>query len=300
MKKYQSVIFILLFALGFITCKKSDTNFTPITELAVGSYIRSVSFGTTRFNSASPTLGADKVSIVVKGVGEPIDKIISYVSTSNNSLDKTTWKKIIETTVTDNDNITIAFTGSQFASALGVATSGLAPGTSFVIYNEILTKSGKIYNINNINGDAEAAAAYAMVFRYNVSVVCPFTGNMTGTYKVIADPNWQDWSPGDLVQVTDGPAANQINISKVYPNPALGSVGSKPLVVDVDPASGAATIPTGSATAFWGNYGSYVAYTGAGSSGFVFSCTGRINLKIHIVVTVFGDQGFNTLILQKQ
>jgi len=299
MKKYQSIIFLLLFALGFVTCKKDDSNFTPISQLEIGSYIRLISTVNTRFNSASPTLGTDKVTIVVKGVGEDISKIISYVSTKNNSTDKTTWKKIAETTVTDTGNITIAFTGSQFASALGLSPSALAPGTSYTIYNELITKSGKTFNINNTSTDFEAAAAYAMAFRYNVSVVCPFTGKAAGKYTVISDAVWRDWSAGSTVEVTDGPGPNQINLSKVYPNPAFG-VSKGPLAVDVDPATGAATIKSGQLFATYIDTPPYDVSTGTGSTGFVFSCTGRINLRIRFIATVYGDQGFIPIVLQKQ
>ena len=82
-----------------------------------------------------------------------------------------------------------------------------------------------------------------MVPTWAAIIVCPFTGSMAGNYRVIQD-DWVDWSPGDIVQVTDGPGANQVNISKVWPNPANGSAVS-PFVVSVDPATGAATIPSG-------------------------------------------------------
>lgn len=299
MKQYKLIILAVLLSFCFMSCKKTTTDQVMSSDqLGIGSYLWLDSAGSLNLNYAA--ISTSVSNIYVHGVGEPISKIISYVSNSNNSINKSTWKKIKETTPTDN-KATISVSGTELAAALGVTPSALSPGVQYTIFNEVVTTSGKVYNINNTNSEFESAPDYHVAFRFTISIVCPFvSGTMTGTYKVIADPNWQDWSPGDLVQVTEGPGANQVNISKVYPNPAYGSVGPTPLVVDVDPATGAASIKTGSATNYWGNYGSYVTYAGSGSSGFVFSCTGRISLKIHIIATVYGDQGYSTLILQKQ
>ncbi len=116
---------------------------------------------------------------------------------------------------------------------------------------------------------------------------------IAGKYTVVQD-DWVDWSPGDEVDVLDGAVANTINISKVWPNPAYGSVVN-PLTITVNPATGAATIPSG---LVWGDYGS-LASTGAGSSGFAFSCTGLITMSIRIV---YGGSDFGSykLILQKK
>ncbi|MFN2440678.1 MAG: hypothetical protein ABR503_15855, partial [Chitinophagaceae bacterium] len=91
--------------------------------------------------------------------------------------------------------------------------------------------------------------------------------------------------------------ANQINLSQVWPNPAFATVVT-PLTITVNPTSGAATIPVG---VTFGNYSAgYQGVTAAGSTGFVFSCTQQINIRVRISAPPFGDQGFNQLILQKQ
>ena len=69
-----------------------------------------------------------------------------------------------------------------------------------------------------------------------------------------------------------------------------------PLVVNINPATGAATVPSG---VVFGDYG-YLASTLTGSSGYVFSCTGQILLSIHVTATGYGDQGNLKLILKKQ
>jgi hypothetical protein len=119
---------------------------------------------------------------------------------------------------------------------------------------------------------------------------------MTGNYKVLQD-DWADWSVGDVVQVTDGPAANQINLSKVWPNPAYGSIVN-PLLVNVAPANGVAKVPL----VTFGAYSPLTTAQGANGSdvaGYVFSCTGFITLSMKVVYNG-SNQGNLKLVLQKQ
>ena len=91
--------------------------------------------------------------------------------------------------------------------------------------------------------------------------------------------DWADWSVGDIVSVNDGPGANQINISDVWPNPAYGDK-KDPLIINVDPATGTAKLATNNVV--FADYGQLTsAYIpSSGTNGYVFSCTGYIGLKI--------------------
>ncbi|MBS1609774.1 MAG: hypothetical protein JSS70_13640 [Bacteroidetes bacterium] len=131
-----------------------------------------------------------------------------------------------------------------------------------------------------------------MALNWDATAVCAYTGSAAGTYKVIQD-DWQDRTPGDLVTVTDA-GNNQIDLSAVWPNPAYGT-SINPLLVDIDPETGAATVPN----VEFGDYGTYIASSLSGS-GFVFSCTGTITLTIEIDASGYGNQGAKKLILQKQ
>lgn len=296
MKMYKLILVALLFSLGFISCKKDNTTGQILSpdQLIIGSYLQLDTVSNLNFNFAQ--IATSAVSIRVRGVGEKVANIISYVST-NNSTDKATWKKIKETVPTNN-SATISVTGAELAAALGIAPTAIVPGSQFVIYNEIVTESGKVYNINNTGGGFESAPDFKMAFRFTTSIVCPFTGNIKGLYTIIAD-QWQDWNPGDIVSVEDGPGANQVNLSKVYPNPNFGSIIAPGLIIDVNPATGAASSKVG---VKWADYGGgFIAETGpAGVTGFIFSCTGRINIRVNIIAAGFGNYGNLSLILQKR
>ncbi|MEO5782659.1 MAG: hypothetical protein ABIQ07_05270 [Ginsengibacter sp.] len=267
MRKYQSVILFFLLAIGVVACKKSDSNFVAPETLQIGAYIRLDSTINTKLSPTVP------VSIMVSGVGEPLTKIISYVSTDGTA-DKTKWKKIVETAVANN-KATITFTNSQLATALGVPPSTIAPGSSYTIYNELYTTSGKTYSIINTSSSFEPEAAYNMALRFSISVVCAFDPvGFPGNFQILED-GWADFSVGDIVQVTAA-TANSITML-VYPAPSAGS-NRKPIVVDVDPATGAATVKA----QVYGDYsGEKITAKTSGSSNFVFSCVGTITLTLN-------------------
>ncbi len=123
------------------------------------------------------------------------------------------------------------------------------------------------------------------------TAVCAFDAAETaGTYKVVQD-DWVDYYPDEIITVTADATSNQVSFLS-YPSTAAGGQNQKNTIVDVDPATGAATIAKQST----GDYsGTSAAVEG---SGFVFSCTGVINLTMTVYYggTPYGG---NKLILQK-
>ena len=295
----KTIKYFCLFALVILfSCKKSgvQNSLADVSNLGVGSYITLTKAGNKNlvYNNATST-----ASITVDKYGGDVDKIILYVVVGENS-DPASWKKVKTVPFTGPGTV-LSASSQEIVTALGIALPALNPGTTLSFYNQVITKDGRKFDISNTIGALEGNSNYNAVLRWKAVVICPFTGSMAGTYTVISDKNWADWNSGDLVQVTDGPGANQVNLSQVWPRSAFGATVSPGLLIDVDPATGAATSKTGVA---WGSYSGnppFTASTGSGSSGYIFSCTGRIDLRIHIVATApYGDQQFNELILQKQ
>lgn len=289
MKKIFSIVasVSLLFLAG---CKKGDIN-GAFTSQSTGSYVTKVAVGNKIINYAN--LAGAKVDVTVREYGNPVDKIKVYVSKGSASTDKSSWKSVKEVPYSGDTKLEV--TATEIAAALGIPVAGLETGATYTLYNQVIGKDGQVHDITNMNSTMYGSPNYNSLMTWDATVICPFTGNMAGTYKVISD-DWVDWSPGDLVQVTDGPGANQVNLSQVWPNPIYGSVVN-PLVANVDPASGTVTLPVG---VIWGNYGSYTTVTGTGSSGYIFSCTGEIKIRARISAPPFGDQGFFNLVLKKQ
>lgn len=297
MKKFLIIIFTVCAAFTALnSCKKTTGNINPLTDiknLAVGSYLVQDSMISANLNTSSST---SKIGIVVHQypAGETVDHILIYAILGT-STDTLQWKLVKSVPYTAGATAALSVTTAELATAFGAPASSFTPGSLFTFFPRAVTKSGKTYDINNAGdnggGGLITGPAYKSAFSFTAYVVCPFTGGMTGTYKVIRD-DWQDWVPGDMVQVTDGPAANQINLSQVWPNVAYGNV-IKPLLVNIDPSSGAVSIPKV-------DFGAYPTTASVYSgTGYVFSCTGFITLSTDFY---YGgaSQGQTKLILQKQ
>ncbi|MEO6315778.1 MAG: hypothetical protein ABIU63_01935 [Chitinophagaceae bacterium] len=303
MKKILIILVAVCVAFAaFNSCKKTGGNLNPLADvknLGLGTYLVIDSTVNANLNALS---GTSTVGVIVHQYpsGETVDHILLY-ATLGTSTDTLQWKLVKSVPYTAGGKATLSATTSELATAFGVPASSFTPGSIFTFFPKAVTTSGKTFDINNAGdnggGGLVTGPAYFSGFSFTVYVVCPFTGNMAGSYKVIRD-DWADWAAGAIVQITDGPGANQINLSKIYPG---GGTVVTPLLVNVDPASGTATIPK----VVYGFYSTATQYSGegagaGGNAGYVFSCTGFITLSIAHTDNGGGDYGANKLILQKQ
>ena len=128
---------------GLAACKKSTDLILSPDQLAVGSYLIEDSQGNdTLFLNSQST----PVVFSVHAYGEQVDKVTVYVST-NNSIDKTTWKKVKEFPVDATQKVTLSVTPAQIAAALGTP---IPNGAAYTLYNEATTKSGATYSLANM------------------------------------------------------------------------------------------------------------------------------------------------------
>lgn len=300
MKKIlNNILVAVAFMVIATSCQKEglalEKPFVDINFFGNGAYITLNSSVNVNLNYAA--IASSKVSVKIDpyvskdGKGSPIKQVKLFVVKGSNA-DPKAWKLV--KTFDVNGTTEVGATGAEIATAIGTPAATLfAPGQFYTFYNQVITADGKTFDLSNTLGALENASGYNACFRWTAYVVCPFTGNMAGKYKVIAD-GWEDWGIGDIVTVADGPGANQIDLSAVYPG---GGYVKNKLVVNINAATGSASVPRV-------DYGSYspagAVYSAAASNaGYVFSCTGYIGLKIeHFYGT--SSYGFYNLTLQKQ
>jgi len=296
MKKLLYILTVISTLIAVNACKKKGGDINPLSDrshLGLGTYItldKNINLNLDYSQVATSTVG---IEVSQYPNGQEVDRIEVF-ATENASYDTAEWH-LVKSVPYTGAATQLTVSGTELASALGVAPTDLQPGAAYTFYTRTFTKEGYSFDVNttgdNGGGGLVTGPYYNAAFSFTAYIVCPFTGSMAGTYKVIRD-DWQDWVPDDLVQVTDGPGANQINLSQVWPNVAYGTVVN-PLIVDIDPASGTATVPE----VVFGHYSADYTAVGAGDggvAGYVFSCTGYITLNINIS----GDP--YKLILQKQ
>lgn len=113
---------------------------------------------------------------------------------------------------------------------------------------------------------------YNLKLTWNAVVVCPFVpAEATGTYTITKD-TW-DGSAGEQVTVTGAAGKATIDIMFPYAAPP----GINPVVVTVNPTTGAATV----AKQTYGSYGAgFENFTAEGTGGFFFSCTGGFSINL--------------------
>lgn len=255
----------LLLALAFTmnSCQKGDIA-QDVNSLGIGSYVKLTAAGNLNVDATNLS---GKVSIEVSQYGSEQEKIIMYVSKGNTSLNRSTWKKLKEVPIA-NGSYKLEVTGQEIATALALTP---APGDQYTIYNQIITKDGRTFDIVNTFADFAGLPAYNMALTWKATVVCPFVASAAaGTYVITAD-NW-DGASGETSDVT----ATASSATLTYAFPYAAPPGFNPLVLTVNSATGGVTV----AKQTYGSYGTgFENFTAAGS-GFFFSCTGRITLSL--------------------
>ncbi|HVU97496.1 MAG TPA: hypothetical protein VHE34_19870 [Puia sp.] len=220
---------------------------------------------------------ASTVSIKIgKSVGAAVATVNVYAATGSNTEDTSNWKLI--KTVTYSDGLVLSVSTAELSQALG---ANPAPGNKYVLQNQVVTKDGRKFSTSNTPDTYNSFPAYNMALTWYATAVCAFTGNMAGDYYLTKD-SWNDYGATAANPVliphavVDGPGANQISIY-VYPGAPAGGVETGPMIVNVNPVTGAATIVKSDI----GNYGDPSSETTVTGTGFVFDCVGVIDLKIN-------------------
>jgi len=233
------------------------------------------------------------VSIKVGSVGQPVASVNIYV-VRGQDLNKANWKLIKN--VAFSDGVELSVSAPEVAAALGIDLTDIKGGDVFTFYNEAVTTAGKMFSLDNVTTDFESQAPFNMALQWSALGVCAFDpAPFTGIFIVDVD-TWADFAAGDEIDVAAGPGTNQISIT-AYPSPAFG-INRQPFIVDVDPATGAATV----ASQVIGDYPGFdtnVKVETTGNTNFVFACTGVIQLTLDISGDG-GDYGNYNLVLHKK
>jgi len=291
MRRILSSILVLALGLAFLpSCQKGDVIQDPA-SLGQGSYVTLVK--STNLLLDALNLAGSTVAIDVKEFGLSQEKLTIYVAAGNATRDRSKWKKIKEVPNDGSGVYALKVTGAEIANAIAPAV--VTPGNTYTLYNQITTKEGAIFDFSNTSPTLAGNANYNAALSWGAIAVCPFTSLGTDvSYEVVQD-DWADWNAGETVKVSDGPTANTVDLSKVWPNPKYGVPGS-PFIVDVTQATGAATTKAGVtiATGYPGTFS-----TLSGSTGYVFACTGQVDVRFHMAYNG-ADQGMLRLILKKK
>lgn len=293
-KIFSSIAIAFVVALAIGSCKKGDV-VSDFTANGTGTYLTLVKTNNVTIDYSN--LATAKVSITVQEKGDPLEKIVVYVTKGAANLNRSAWKKVKE--VPYSGETTLEVSATEMATALGIPPAGLETGATYTFYNQGVTKSGNIHDAANTNSAYQGLSAYNMALTWSAVVICPFNpAGFPGDFEVLED-TWGDYTPGEIVTVNSA-TANSIMLT-AYPSPAYGSVNQKAVKVDITPATGKATVTN----QIYGDYPQFgiidTRLNTVGSNNWVFSCAGTITLRMnHNGITAGGNQGDYTLRLRKK
>lgn len=293
MKKIKFLILATTALMVFQSCKKKEAVLGSFESLIIGSYLTLEKSNKVVLDYSQ--INTERVSISVKEYGSAVEKVVLYVTAGGATLVKANWKKIKEVPYVSGATLDLVVTAAEIATALNRTTASLSPGTAYTIYNQVVTKDGKIYDAVNTVGALASNPNYKASTTWSASVVCPFVATgFPGNFRVRVD-EWEDWGPGDVVTVTSA-TATSIAL-RAYPNPAYGSFIAD-MTVNINAANGIATVTNQT----YGNYGPIIAATSVGSANFVFACTGTIDLRLnhHVPGSTASSYGTYWIRLTKQ
>jgi hypothetical protein len=263
--KLKSILTLVLLITIFSACTKQEV-VQDVNTLGVGSYVKLVKSNNL---SIDATNASSSVSIDVQQYGSPQEKLVLYVSKGARTLDRTKWRKIKDVPNTGNVyNLTVTI--SELRAAF--TGSAIEPGDQYQIYNQCVTKDGRIFDIANTGTDFASLPGYSMAMSWTAVVVCPFIPSAaTGTYRITEDPfDGPYGSIGATARVVA--TANSAVVTYLYPmadNPGLA-----PVTLTINPQTGSVTISRQT----YGSYGGSYNNMQVEGSGFFFSCKGTINL----------------------
>jgi hypothetical protein len=272
--KRLSLILMVAAGLGMASCEKVK-QVADFNNLGIGSYLTKVRVVNDQLNFSD--LNNTSVSIVVAEKGSPVEKVTIYVTEGASKVkDRTKWKKVKE--VPYSGETTLTTKATEIAAALGIPVTGLKPGQTYMLYNQITTKDGKVFDIANTGGDFEAISNYNMALTFPAIIVCPFVPTGFPGQFIVEEDGWGDYVAGEEITVNSA-TANSIAMT-FYPSDYYGAQNRKAITVDIVPATGSASVKT----QVYGDYSQFgllgMTVTSTGTSNWVFSCSGSISLLL--------------------
>lgn len=291
MKNKITSLFVLALLVLAVSCTKSGGNdLWKYENLGQGEVLKFDTPGAVIRDALDFTnLSASSVSYKLQSYGTLNAVSVNVYASTNNSADTTKWRRIKNVPLTA-DKATVVVSATELATALGVPLSSLTAGTQYTLYNQVVTAEGLSFSTANLFGDYESGANYNHGFRFTVTVGCPFNpATSAGNYTIITDP-W-DGAAGEVVTATA--TANTVRMI-LFPYAAPPGVGSVTVTIS-NLASGAATVSRQT----YGSYGAGFENFRCEGTGFVFSCTGRITLRLQHTLPSGTNYGTYLLELQK-
>ena len=272
MKKIYRILAIFLIAVSFFSCEDDEKNQSIEVINAPWVYFQEI---TTPVLDVTDLENSSYQATVVN----PFNNVVSYeIRVNLNNEEDTNGDLVLSTLTTITDfPANLDLSATAIADALGITTNDFSPGDQ-INFRVIATDDQGISfdgaDETQFLGDINnPGLEQALSFRTFVS--CPFNAQeAAGTYNVSFHRFDRFFGPQPATrEVVAGPGPNQITII----GGPIPLDGSDDLIISVDPDTGIASYGGPSGQIHFNTFGPG---TYAGVGGFVFSCTGTIDISI--------------------
>jgi spore coat protein U-like protein len=195
----------------------------------------------------------------------------------------------------------LSVSAQELATVFGIELADFSSGDQINFNAYVIGDNGDTATWDNLDQDLGTNPGQKQGFRFTTYVSCPFiAAESAGTYRITVDEMEAYYNDlnYDLIVVA-GPGENQITLKNIFDHPDPDNPGQTyDVIVDVDPATGIATVDKQPA---WhsSNFGMPYGVTSVEGGGFVFTCTGTIILTMEHTVAL-GSFGTALFVAVKQ
>jgi hypothetical protein len=229
-------------------------------------------------------IGTASIAFDVYSVNKNIDEIVydvTYTDTSDPTAKFPTAQVTVPGSSFVDGKASVELTSSQIAEMFGLpgGVDYIGGGDNLTFTSTAKLTDGRIVNAANSAPSITGGTNASFTTAFNVLVACAFNvDEAVGTYTITRDDAGVS-APGDDLQleVIAGPGENQVTLVDLF------GYGSYDVVVDVNPANGAATIAKQVA---WDSdaLGIGLGEASIAGGGFFLSCAGSLDVIVEHTV----------------
>lgn len=301
MKLTYNISLVCMIAATLLIVSCEDKELSPMPDFESGGLVKANIPEENSFFNLGDLNNAKVVMNLVatdKEGGSMVGSYEIYVSYYNATTDEAT-DTLLLATVSEFPS-TYEVTASQLVDLFQLpdGLASLNGGDLFNFDMKVVMKDGREFTQQNSSDAVVQEPGSRGTFRYSAFVGCPFNAaDMAGTYTLLED-SWEVAATGHTtMEVVAGPGEDQFTVMNVF---GMGF----DMVVDVNPASGVATVQKQETwdPGYWGfpeAYGRGYAASPAAQGSTVFSCVGAATFRFTYSVDAGTFGGVHTYSIKK-
>jgi hypothetical protein len=282
---------IALVVMGFVACRKSDNSKLPDLDRVQMTVLTPDPASDAFINPVNPASFHTKFAVEVLFENDGPPKSADIVVMKNNNPANV---KVVKADITSFPT-TVEITGQQLITLFGPIGGGdqfdigadvtLASGQKILAFPATGTaySSGLVQVVGSVKPNSVLTLQYLTPCAFNAD-------NYNGNFEILQD-EWDDYDPGDVIQVT------KVSATQFSFKYAVDAGSAQPIIVTVDPSNNNASVTK----QLYGTYGGTPVHVQSVAGSSVNPCDASATLKLkHTSPSGATDYGTYTIRFRKQ